>query len=116
MAAEIAQGYGVTLTGVPAPRRRGEEVPINPLFLFSCLFSSSLFFRLLPVPIAGVITATAAGFTTTAAMADGDLATVGSGVAVAGLGDSGAAVATSVALAVGNLVEVARDGIGSEKT
>ena len=49
MAAEIAQGYGVTLTGVPAPRRRGGEVPINPLFLFLLLiflfFISSSFAR-----------------------------------------------------------------------
>lgn len=34
MAAEIAQGYGVTLTGVPAPRSRGKDVPIDPLLLF----------------------------------------------------------------------------------
>jgi uncharacterized protein len=49
MAAEIAQGYDVTLTGVPAPRRRGQEVPINPLFLFLLLiflfFISSSFAR-----------------------------------------------------------------------
>jgi len=70
----------------------------------------------LPVPIAGVITATAAGFTPAVAMADGDSATAGLEGAVAGLGDSVAAVATSVALAVGNLVAVVRDGIGSENT
>ena len=49
MAAEIAQGYGVTLTGVPVPRRRAKEVPINPLFLFLLLiflfFISSSFAR-----------------------------------------------------------------------
>jgi len=45
----------------------------------------------------------------------GDSATAGLEGAVAGLEDL-VAVATSVALAVGNLVGVARDGIGSEKT
>lgn len=33
MAAEIAQGYGVTLTGLPS-QRRGNEVPVDPLLVF----------------------------------------------------------------------------------
>ena len=37
MATEIAQGYGVTLTGVPTPHRRGNEAPINPRLLFFLL-------------------------------------------------------------------------------
>src|SRR4030095_1871879 len=46
MAREIAQGYGVTLTGVPPPRRQRNEAPMNPLlfvllliFLFLILSS-----------------------------------------------------------------------------
>jgi len=37
MAAEIAQEYGVTLTGVPTPRRRSNEAPVDPLLLFLLL-------------------------------------------------------------------------------
>ena len=37
LASEIAQGYDVTLTGVPPPRRPGKEVPIDPLLLFLLL-------------------------------------------------------------------------------
>lgn len=37
MAAEIAQGYGVTLTGVSSPRRRNTEAPMDPLLLFLLL-------------------------------------------------------------------------------
>ena len=33
IAQEIAQGYGVTLTGIPTQRRRNHDEPIDPLFL-----------------------------------------------------------------------------------
>ena len=51
MAAEIAQGYGVTLTGVPSPRRQSDKVPIDPLLLILLLIF--LFFILASFARAG---------------------------------------------------------------
>ena len=121
MAAEIAQGYGVTLTGVPAPRQSGQGRPDRPASpLPSVHLSLHYSFVFCPRQSWTTITATAEGFTTMVAMAAGGLATVDLAVVVADLVASVVVVAITgvgavdlVGSAVGILVVVEQDGIGN---